>query len=422
MCGIAGSLSLDGSPIREAAIRAMTDALVHRGPDEGAVRMLGQGSGHGARVLGMGQRRLKVIDLSAAASQPMTDSQNRGWIVYNGELYNAAELRGELQARGATFRSRCDTEVVLQALLAWGDAALDRLNGMFALAFWEIASKRLLLARDRYGEKPLYYVQTGGRLIFASELGALPWHGGIPLEIDPEAVELYLTFGFIPAPWTIYRAVRKLPHASLLVAAPGRAPTVRRYYRLEDRLDRDPGDPRAEAVRAALERAVRRRVLADVPLGAFLSGGVDSSAVVTLMRPAAPSPLRTYSMAVPDLGYFDESGRARATSRRLGTEHHEVRVDAARLQAEIPTVRPRSRPRSSPARPAAISRSLSPATGATKSSAATGCTGPWRRAVSWPASPAARARRSPPSSRLCRRATAAGSPGSCVAPGSYSTA
>ncbi len=338
MCGIAGSLSLDGAPIAHTAARAMTDAWTHRGPDEGAVRMLGPAGALAPPLLGLGHRRLSVIDLSPAAAQPMSDPQGRGWISYNGELYNAAELRGLLEARGIRFRSRSDTEVVLQALLAWGEAALERFNGMFALAFWETSSRRLLLARDRYGEKPLYYAEAFGRLHFASELGALPFSGDLRLEIDPEAVELYLTFGFVPAPWTIYRAARKLPHASVLVASPGCSPRIPRYYRLEEHLARERTAVSPEEVRERLRRAVRRRLLADVPLGAFLSGGIDSSAVVGLMRPDAPSPLRTYSMAVPGLGYFDESARARATSRRFETEHHEVSVDAARLQAEIPAV------------------------------------------------------------------------------------
>ncbi len=338
MCGIAGVLSLDGSPIHKAAVEAMTGALAHRGPDEGAVRMLGAGSGGRPPVLGLGHRRLKVIDLSAAAAQPMCDVSGHGWLSYNGELYNAAELRAELQGRGVVFRSRSDTEVVLHALLAWGPEALGRLNGMFALAFWDVARGRLLLARDRYGEKPLHYAVASGRLLFASELGAIARHGGVPLEIDAEAVELYLTFGFIPAPWSIYRAMRKLPHASFLLAEPGRPVAVRRYYRLEERLGRELPVHPEEAVREALAAAVTCRLHADVPLGAFLSGGIDSTAIVTLMRPAVQPPLHTYTMAVPELRYFDESRPARATSARLATEHHEVAVDRARLQAEIPAV------------------------------------------------------------------------------------
>ena len=338
MCGIAGALSLDGSPVERQAIAAMTEALVRRGPDEGGVRLLPGDPGK-APLLGLGHRRLRVIDLSPAAAQPMEDPEGRGVIVYNGELYNATELRHELQGRGARFRSRSDTEVVLQALNLWGPAeALRRFNGMFALAFWNRAERRLVLARDRFGEKPLYYAMTSSRLVFASTLGALARHGGVPLEIDPQAVELYLTFGFIPAPWTIYRGVRKLPQATRLTASPGRLLEVSRYYVLEERLRRPAPDAPAEAVRSALTEAVRRRLEADVPLGAFLSGGVDSASVVSLMRrPGAPPP-RTYSMAIPGLPYFDESRRARATALFLKSDHREVVVDVARLQGAIPEV------------------------------------------------------------------------------------
>jgi asparagine synthase (glutamine-hydrolysing) len=338
MCGIAGVLSLDGSPVRHAAVRAMTDALTHRGPDEGAIWMAGFDGAHGAPLVGLGHRRLRVIDLSPLAAQPMGDPEGRGILSYNGELYNAPDLRRELEGRGTRFRSRSDTEVVLHALLVWGEEALERFNGMFALAFWDERRRALLLARDRFGEKPLYYAAIGGQLRFASELGALAVCGGLPLEIDEEALELYLTFGFVPAPWSIYHSARKLPHGALLRAAPGSGPGVRRYYRLEERIRRSAPLSPAAAVRAALETAVRRRLAADVPVGAFLSGGIDSCAVVSLMRDALPAPPRTYSMAVPGSGYFDESGRARSTARRLGTRHREVPVDAAGLRAEIPSL------------------------------------------------------------------------------------
>src|SRR2546426_2057420 len=352
MCGVAGILSLDGSPVQHTSLKAMTEALRHRGPDEGAVILLGdedgvprdaigrdtrRGTTRPATRIGLGHRRLKVIDLSGAAAQPMRHAGG-AWLVYNGEIYNAPDLRADLQARGARFRSRSDTEVVLEALCAWGSAALPRLNGMFALAFWDPRGRRLLLARDRFGEKPLYYARTGGLLLFASELGALLRHGEVSLEIDLQALELYLTFGFIPAPWTIYRGVRKLSHASCLEAGPGREPMVSRYYRLEERRGGEVDDRPEEGVRRVLEESVRRRLEADVPLGAFLSGGLDSTAVVAFMRRARAAPPRTYSMGIPDLPYFDESHPARRTAERLGTLHHEVPGTASRLQAEIPFV------------------------------------------------------------------------------------
>src|SRR5712671_233636 len=207
MCGIAGEMTFDQQPVLHDSVRLMTDALTHRGPDEGAVRLLGPGLLEGRATVGLGHRRLKVIDLTSAAAQPMRDPLDRGCLVYNGELYNAAEVRRELEGRGVRFRSRSDTEVVLMALLTFPlEEALQRFNGMFALAFWDAAQGRLILARDRFGEKPLYYARTPGRILFASEIEGLVARGDVPLEVDDEAVELFLTLGYIPAPWSIYRA------------------------------------------------------------------------------------------------------------------------------------------------------------------------------------------------------------------------
>ena len=338
MCGIAGEMTFDGQPVQHDAVKLMTDALIHRGPDEGAVRLLGPGVLQGRATVGLGHRRLKVIDLTSAAAQPMRDPLDRGCLVYNGELYNAAALRRELEARGLRFRSRSDTEVVLMTLLTFTpEEALQRFNGMFALAFWDAARSRLVLARDRFGEKPLYYARTPGRILFASEIEALVARGDVPLEVDDEAVELFLTLGYIPAPWSIYRDIRKLPHASFLTIDAGGIGGPRRYYRLEDRLRPDrTAAPTGERVRAALESAVRSRLESDVPLGAFLSGGIDSSAVVTFMSRALAVPPHTYSVAVPDDVFLDEAPMARRLASELGTVHREIAVDAAGLQSEIP--------------------------------------------------------------------------------------
>jgi asparagine synthase (glutamine-hydrolysing) len=337
MCGIAGEFAFDDEPVTHDSVKLMTDALIHRGPDEGAVRLLGPGVVQGRACVGLGHRRLKVIDLTSAAAQPMRDPLDRGCLVYNGELYNAPELRRELEGRGVRFRSRSDTEVVLMALLTFApEEALLRFNGMFALAFWDAARARLILARDRFGEKPLYYARTPGRLLFASEIEALAAQGDVPLDVDDEAVELFLTLGYIPAPWSIYRAIRKLPHASCLAADASGLHGPWRYYRLEERLRRSQAPPPGEAVRAALESAVRRRLESDVPLGAFLSGGIDSSAVVTFMRRALAAAPHTYSVAVPDNVFLDEAPMARRLAGELGTVHREIAVDAAALQGEIP--------------------------------------------------------------------------------------
>jgi asparagine synthase (glutamine-hydrolysing) len=338
VCGIAGSLSRDGSPVTHAAVRAITDALQHRGPDEGAVRLLGRDAGAGRAIIGLGHRRLKVIDLTSAAAQPMRDPDDRGYLVYNGELYNAEEMRRDLQARGVRFRSRSDTEVVLMALLAYEPReALRRMNGMFAFGFWHQERQRLLLARDRFGEKPLYYAVTQHHLVFASEIEALVHHGGVPLDLDPQAVELYLTLGYIPAPWTIYRSVRKLPQACWIEADRGGVEGPRRYYDLEARFAQEPPRRLEEAVRDLLAAAVRRRLESDVPLGAFLSGGVDSSAVVRSMRDAMPWPPRTYSIGIKGARGYDEAPMARRLARELGTDHREIDLDERQLRDEIPT-------------------------------------------------------------------------------------
>ena len=337
MCGIAGSLSLDGTPVTHDSVKEITDALQHRGPDEGAVRLLGSGAGQGRAIIALGHRRLKVIDLTSAAAQPMRDPLDRGCLVYNGELYNTTEIRRDLEAQGIRFRSRSDSEVVLMALLTWGPReALRRMNGMFALGFWDQERQKLTLARDRFGEKPLYYALTPRRLVFASEVGALVRHGGVPLDVDSQAIELFLTLGYIPAPWSIYKSVSKLPHASWLEAGTEGVDGPRRYYDLEDGFGRRPPALAAEAVRDLLEAAVRRRLESDVPLGAFLSGGIDSSAVVTFMRRAQPRPPRTYSVGIAGLPWFDEAPMARRLAREIGTEHHEIRLDARRLLDEIP--------------------------------------------------------------------------------------
>jgi asparagine synthase (glutamine-hydrolysing) len=329
-------MSFGAAPVTHESVRLMTDALTHRGPDEGAVRLLGPGVVQGRATVALGHRRLKVIDLTSAAAQPMRDPLDHGCLVYNGELYNTGELRRELEGRGVRFRSRSDSEVVLMTLLAFPpEEALLRFNGMFALAFWDARAGRLLLARDRFGEKPLYYAATGQRLLFASEIEALVAQGDVPLDVDDEAVELFLTLGYIPAPWSIYRAIRKLPHAACLAADASGIGGPWRYYRLEERLRRVA--PADEAVRAALEAAVRRRLESDVPLGAFLSGGIDSSAVVTFMSRALRAAPHTYSVGVPDSVFLDEAPMARRLATELRTVHREITVDASSLQHEIPT-------------------------------------------------------------------------------------
>jgi asparagine synthase (glutamine-hydrolysing) len=317
MCGIAGQAALDGlaDPIE---VRKMTEALTHRGPDdEGFYADPG-----GAVALGM--RRLAIIDLTSGR-QPIAGEDGRVVCVFNGEIYNFRALRADLEARGHVFRSSSDTEVIVHLYEDEGPACLDRLRGMFAIALWDAGRGRLLLARDRLGKKPLYYAEIGGRLCFASELNALAVVPGLDRSLDPIALDLYLTLGYVPSPWAIYRSVRKLPPAHRLLVERGRV-TVERYWSIAPSAPRrEPAEVLARELRERIREAVRLRLEADVPLGCFLSGGIDSSTIVAAMSEMSSRPVRTFSVGFSHAAY-DELGHARDVARRFGTEHHEYRV------------------------------------------------------------------------------------------------
>ncbi len=325
MCGIAGIVRCDGAPAEGPLLRRMTDALAHRGPD-------GEGFFHRGPV-GLGHRRLAIIDL-ATGDQPMFTEDGAVSIVFNGEIYNFRELRSDLEARGHRFGTASDTEVILRAWEAWGIGCLDRLRGMFAFAIWDGRRRRLVLARDRAGIKPLVYAWDGHRLLFASELKAILEDASVPRELDWEGLRDYLTFHYVPSPSTIFRAIRKLPPASYLVLdLDGGEPAVHRYWDLRFA----PGPERsaedwARELRWRLEDAVRSHLVADVPVGAFLSGGMDSSAVVALMAGAAGAPVRTFSIGFDETDY-DELAFARTVASRYGTEHCEFVVKPDALEA-----------------------------------------------------------------------------------------
>jgi asparagine synthase (glutamine-hydrolysing) len=310
----------------------MNETLVHRGPDAGSEAILRGDGLHGW----FGHRRLRVVDLSEAASQPMSSDDGTVVLTYNGEIYNFAELRAELRALGARFRSHGDTEVVLRAYEAWGDACIARLDGMFALAIWDARRGRLLLARDRTGKKPLFYSTAGGRLTFASEIKALlssPW---VPADIDPEAIPDYLTYGYVPWPNTMYRDILQVPPAATVVFDADGLHPPRSYWSAlppEDLQDLRPGPPVFEEIARLLDAATRKRMVADVPLGALLSGGIDSSLVVGLMTRASPEPVRTFSIGFPEDPALDERSHAKRVAEHFGTKHTEyaVRVDAIAL-------------------------------------------------------------------------------------------
>jgi asparagine synthase (glutamine-hydrolysing) len=325
MCGIAGVVNVDGRSADPARLRAMQEMLAHRGPDGFGVHVDGP--------VGLAHRRLAIIDLATGA-QPMESSGGGTWITFNGEIYNFAELRGDLEAHGHRFRTTSDTEVILAAYEQWGEAAVGRLRGMFAFAIWDGRQRRLLLARDRVGIKPLVYAWDGRRLLFASEVKALLSDPGLARDVDWPALGEYLAYLYVPAPRTIFRAIRKLPPACILsLDLGGGEPQVRRYWDLEFRPDPARNWERwLEELRFQLEDAVRSHLVSDVPVGAFLSGGMDSSSVVALMAQASARPVRTFSIGF-DEADFDELHYARQVAARYGTAHHEFVVKPDGLEA-----------------------------------------------------------------------------------------
>jgi asparagine synthase (glutamine-hydrolysing) len=324
MCGIAGIADVTGRPVDGGLLQAMTRVQAHRGPDGEAVVCRG--------AAGLGHRRLAIIDL-ATGDQPMASDDGRVWIVFNGEIYNFRELRRDLEARGARFSTRSDTEVILRAYEAEGPACVKRLRGMFAFAILDERARRLFLARDRVGIKPLHYVWDGRRLLFASEIKGILEEPGVRRDLDPEALGDYLTYHYVPAPRTMLAAVRKLPPASTLVLPlDGGEPVVRRYWRL--RFLPQPGlgeEDWIERLQAGLADAVQSHLVADVPVGAFLSGGMDSSAVVALMARASSAPIRTFSIGFDEADY-DELAYARQVAARYGTDHYELVVKPRALE------------------------------------------------------------------------------------------
>jgi len=330
MCGIAGFLApgVGAAPRMEALVTRMADAVRHRGPDAGGTWV------DAAAGIALGHRRLSILDLSDAGAQPMRSKCGRYVVTYNGEIYNAPSLRRELAAAGAHFIGHADTEVLVEALSAWGfERALARLNGMFAFAAWDRAERRLRLARDRFGEKPLYYGWVEGAFLFASELkGLRAWPGFAP-PLDRAAICLLLRHGYVPEPWCVFEGLRKLAPGTWIevsAADAGCLPTARHYYALtatiaQARSAPAPVTPEAavDMLAATLSEAVGARMAADVPLGAFLSGGIDSSLIVALMQAHSETPVRTFSIGFADRNY-DEAPYARAVAAQLGTHHTEL--------------------------------------------------------------------------------------------------
>ncbi|WP_429910747.1 N-acetylglutaminylglutamine amidotransferase [Glycocaulis sp.] len=329
MCGIAGELRFDGEPADISALEAVTGRMTPRGPDAGGLYVQGAAA--------LGHRRLKIIDLTDAAQQPMVDSQLGLSAVFNGCIYNHKELRAELEAKGYRFFSDGDTEVLLKGYHAWGEDFVQRLNGMFAFSIVERDSGRVLIGRDRLGIKPLYYSETKGAFRFASSLPALLAFGDIDTSIDPQALNFYFSFhAVVPAPWTILRGVRKLPPATLLRIEPDGTRSERRFWTLpfgprddEAGLSRDEWK---ERVADAMRLAVKRRLVADVPVGVLLSGGLDSSLIVGLLAEAGQTGLKTFSIGFESVGEEagDEFQYSDIIAKRFKTDHHQIRIDTAR--------------------------------------------------------------------------------------------
>ena len=332
MCGIAGMVRLDEAPgpvsgpffTRESA-EAMAAPLAHRGPD-------GRGSWvspTGRCVLG--HTRLSVIDLETG-DQPMGNEDGTVQVVYNGEIYNFAALRAELEAAGHRFRSRSDTEVLVHGWEEWGTSLPERVDGMFAFAVWDEGRGALLLARDRAGQKPLYVARMPGRLLFASEPKALLALPGVRGGLDPAALPFYLAYGYVPAPRSVHRGLEKLPPAHRLTVRGGRAGQPERYWRLDWTPRERSQEEAARGVRERVRGAVERRLVADVPLGAFLSGGVDSSIVVGVMSELTSEPVRTFALGFADDPGYDETAFARLAADRFGTRHTEFTVEADEVE------------------------------------------------------------------------------------------
>jgi len=314
MCGIAGILSFDGRPVVAERIAAMTDAMVHRGPDDAGV-WLGDG-------VGLGMRRLSIIDL-AGGHQPLAIEDRTLWLVLNGEIYNFAELRRRLEGEGHRFASGSDAEVVVHLYEEHGDACVEHLRGMFAFALWDVRRRRLLLARDRIGIKPLYYARRGDALVFASELKAILALREMPVELDWSAVGHLFAGLTTPSDRSIVDGVAKLEPGRRLAATPDGRVDVARYWRVRFEPDRTRNvDEWCEAITAALDESVRLHRVAEVPVGAFLSGGVDSSAVVGSLVAAGGGPVRTFSIGFNESD-FDELAYARLAATELGTRHRE---------------------------------------------------------------------------------------------------
>ncbi|MCA2981057.1 MAG: asparagine synthase (glutamine-hydrolyzing), partial [Myxococcaceae bacterium] len=335
MCGITGVIYRDGRRPAPELIRKMATTIAHRGPDGEGVHVFDGG--------GLGHRRLAILDLTDDGAQPMAAANGAVWVVFNGEIYNFQELRAELETLGHRFRSRSDTEVILEAWLEWGERSIRRLDGMFAIALWDSRTRQLVLARDRTGKKPLYVYEDAEKLVFGSEIKAILAHPNVNTREWPEAAAQFLSHGYVPTPHTFYAQVRKVKPSTYEVLDWGRRETREEQYwefplGKERRVETEDDWREVEhEVRRLFFAAVKRRMVADVPVGAFLSGGIDSSLVVAAMAMQSSRPIKTFSIGFEGAPEFDETKYARMVADRYATEHTEfkVRPDAFDLTEKL---------------------------------------------------------------------------------------
>ncbi len=320
MCGIHGFFQLDQQRPNPAWLARMGDATIHRGPDDSGAHIDGP--------CAIGMRRLSIIDL-AGGNQPIANADGSLVLVCNGEIYNFRELRRELQAQGHVFRTHSDSEVVLHGYAQWGESCVERLNGMFGFALWDRERQTLLVGRDRLGIKPIYWLQDGRRVAFASEAKALLELPGVTRQVDGQALAAYLELGYVPAPLSIFAGIKKLPIASLMKVSAGGV-SISSYWQPPTTVRPGPSAADwAERVREQIEASVRMQMVSDVPIGAFLSGGIDSSAVLAFMAKQSTAPVKTYSIGF-DGGaaerFYNELEPAREVARRFGSDHHEILI------------------------------------------------------------------------------------------------
>lgn len=326
MCGICGIINYTGKPVQEDTIGAMCSQIRHRGPDDEGIYI-----SNSRFSVGLGHRRLSIIDLSTSGHQPMSNENESIWIVFNGEIYNFKDIRSALENKGHIFRSDTDTETIIHLYEEYGTDCVNKLRGMFAFAIWDEKKESLFMARDRLGKKPLLYYKDGNTFCFASEFTSLLASGLIKKEINPEAIDYYLTFGYIPAPLTVYKNVFKLLPAHTLILM-NRDISLNPYWQLDysKKINISIVEAEEEVLRL-LKEAVRIRLYSDVPLGAFLSGGIDSSTVVAMMSEASNGRVKTFSIGFEEKDY-SELRYARRIAERFNTEHNEFIVKPKALE------------------------------------------------------------------------------------------